>query len=71
MLLVLFIKLRNNDNNNNELEYNINTDNSDNNNVIEEENKDANLFNKYVIKIEMEAKINEKEEYTSGIGVFM
>jgi hypothetical protein len=55
--------------NNTELEYNINTDNSDNNYIIEEENKDAYLFNKYVIKIEMEAKINEKEEYISGIGV--
>ena len=52
------------DNNNNELEYNI-----DSNNIIEEENNNDNLFNKYVVKIEMEAKINEKEEYTSGIGV--
>jgi len=56
-------------NNNTESDYNINADNSDNNNVIEEENKNDNFLNKYIIKIEMEAKINEKEEYTSGIGV--
>ena len=56
----------NDNNNNNELDYNINKDID---NRREEENKNDNFLNKYIIKIEMEAKINEKEEYTSGIGV--
>ena len=48
-------------NNNNEIDYNINTDHTDN--IIEEENKNDKFLNKYVIKIEMEAKIKKKEQY--------
>ena len=40
---------------------------------IDKENRHKNSFdsskNKYVIHFEMEAKINEKEEFTSGIGI--
>ena len=38
-------------NNNNEIDYNINTDHTDN--IIEEENKNDKFLNKYVIKIEI------------------
>ena len=47
----------------------LNNDKEYNNNIIDF-NINNNEINKYITKIEMEAKINDKDEFTSGIGVF-
>ena len=38
-------------------------------NEVNNNNNDDSLIKKYVIKFEMEAKIKEKDEHTSGIGI--
>ena len=48
------------------------TNNFEDNNYIHNEinnNNDDSILKKYVIKFEMEVKIKEKDEYTSGIGI--
>ena len=47
----------------------LNNDKEYNNNIIDF-NINNNEINKYITKIEMEVKINDKDEFTSGIGVF-
>ena len=50
----------------------IKTNNFEDNKYIHNEinnNNDDSIIKKYVIKFEMEAKIKEKDEYTSGIGI--
>ena len=45
-----------------------NNEKEDYNEIINDNNNDL-LINKYVVKLEMEARINNKDEYTSGIGI--
>ena len=42
---------------------------NNNNEIIDNNKKNYPIIKKYIIKFEMEAKIKEKKEYTSGIGV--
>ena len=48
----------------NEIETNIFSDNS-----VMESNDNSKIFNEYIIKFEMEAKINQENKYSSGIGL--
>ena len=41
----------------------------DMNNEIDDNNNNDSIIKKYIVRLEMEAKINEKKEYTSGIGI--
>ena len=39
------------------------------NNEIEENNNNNSIINRFIVRLELEAKIKDKEEYSSGIGV--